>query len=103
MDVKSGETRVQSEEKNDNKIQVLKIYFIFVLSFFFCCSLVTQEGRNLMSSCSFVARKNCEIQQNQGFQRLFFLISFCIGIIEYYRILLKKMRNIFSKINYLRT
>ena len=32
-----------------------------------------------MSSCSFVARKNCEIQHYQGFQRLFFLISFCIG------------------------
>jgi len=39
MDVKSGETRVQSEEKNDNKIQVLKIYFIFVLSFFFVAHL----------------------------------------------------------------
>jgi hypothetical protein len=30
-DIKSGANRVQSEEKNDNKIQVSKLYFIFVL------------------------------------------------------------------------
>ena len=30
---------MQQEEKNDNKIQVSKIYFIFVLSFFFVAHL----------------------------------------------------------------
>lgn len=64
------------KKKRQQKTSIKNLFYFIVL---FCCSLVTQEGRNLMSSCSFVARKNCEIQQNQGFQRLFFLISFCIG------------------------
>jgi len=58
---------MQQEEKNDNKKQVSKIYFMFVSQFFF----VAQESRNLTSSCSKKIAKSSKIK---GFNVYFFLL-----------------------------
>lgn len=48
---------VARRKKRQQNTSIKNLFYnLYCRSFF--CSLVTQQSRNLMSSCSFVARKN---------------------------------------------
>jgi hypothetical protein len=48
-------TRRKKRQQNTSIKNLFYLRFVVL----FCCLYVAQESRNLMSSCSFVARKNC--------------------------------------------